>query len=125
MNSPRASFLILGVFFIVLVGLTGFAAIMAESPPAGIFYVTIAMAVVSFSMAYLYPQFIQKDERMKLIRQKGTMASFFAMIIYFLFFTTALQFNWIDAPAYYLFQVFGALMISTVFISFVIYARLY
>lgn len=125
MNSPRASFLILGVFFIVLAGLTGFAAIMAESPPAGIFYVTIAMAVVSFSMAYLYPQFIQKDERMKLIRQKGTMASFVAMVIYFIFFTTALQFNWIDAPAYYLFQVFGALMISTVFISFVIYARLY
>ncbi|WP_271399992.1 permease [Salinicoccus roseus] len=76
-------------------------------------------------MAYLYPQFIQKDERMKLIRQKGVMASFVAMVIYFILFTTALQFNWIDAPVYYLFQIFGALMISTVFISLVIYARLY
>ena len=124
MNSPRASFLILSVFFYCIGRPYGLQQSW-QSHHRQAYSMTIAMAVVSFSMAYLYPQFIQKDERMKLIRQKGTMASFFAMIIYFLFFTAALQFNWIDAPAYYLFQVFGALMISTVFISFVIYARLY
>lgn len=125
MKTAGNSFLIFGIFFILTSGFIVFTAIIANSNPPGMVFLTFAMAVMCFCLSYLHPQFIQKDERMNLIRQKGMLASFVAMFEYFIIFLAALQFDFISMSADYLSQIFAGLMICTVFISFVIYSKIY
>ncbi|MEH7385659.1 permease [Bacillus sp. JJ1521] len=106
-------------------GFTIFIGIMAKAAPAPMAYMTLAMAVMSFCMAHLYPHFKQKDERMKLIREKGMFASYFAIIFYLLIFNIGLQFEFFVLTAAQLINILTALIICTVFISFVVYSKIY
>ncbi|RFB15358.1 permease [Bacillus sp. HNG] len=125
MGNLRISYLVLGILFSVMTGFVVFVGIMAKSTPAPMAYMTLAMAVMSFCLAYLYPQFKQKDERMKLIREKGMFASFVAMIFYLIVFNIGLQFEFFVFSAAQLINIITALLICTVFISFVIYSKIY
>lgn len=100
-------------------------AIIAKSAPLSETYTIISMAVMSFSLSYLSPQFIQKDERMRVIREKGMFFSGLAFLIYSFLLTTALRFNLIDLSAIEAINILVALMISTIFISWVVLARRY
>ena len=101
------------------------AAIMTDSAPLTHTYNILSMAVMAFSLSYLYPQFIQKDERMRMIRQKGMFFSFMAFLVYSFVFTTLLEFNVIDLTASDAINILTALMISTLFTSWVFLARRY
>lgn len=125
MGSSRLFYLIAGILFSIMSGFTFFVGIMAKSAPAPMSYMTLAMAVMSFCLAYLYPQFKQKDERMRLIRQKGMFASFVAMTIYLIVFNIGIQLDFFILTANELIQILTVLMISTVFISFVVYSKIY
>ncbi|WP_010677597.1 hypothetical protein [Bacillus timonensis] len=125
MGNSRVPFVIFGILFSVMTGYVMFVGIMAKSAPAPMAFMTLAMAVMSFCLAYLYPQFKQKDERMKLIREKGMFASFFAMILYLVVFNVGLQFEFFVVSAAQLINILTALLICTVFISFVIYSKIY
>src|SRR5690606_40246574 len=59
----------------------------------------ISLAVMSFCLSYLAPQFSQKDERARVIREKGMFFSGLAFLIYSVILTTALQFNLISLSA--------------------------
>ncbi|WP_079529584.1 permease [Halobacillus hunanensis] len=121
---PRAFFVLgtllglMGAFFLTV-------GILASGSPPVQTYTVLSLAVLAYSMSYLYPQFKQKDERMKLIRQKGMFYSFFAMMFYFIVILSILQFNIISLTAIELLNILIALNISTVFLSWVILARKY
>jgi hypothetical protein len=125
MDYSRIAFLILGILFSVQTGFMIFAGVMANSAPPSMSYITLALAIMSFCLSYLYPQFRQKDERMKLIRQKGTLASFFAMMIYIMILNLGIQLDFFILTANELIQILTVLMISTLFISFVVYSKIY
>lgn len=76
-------------------------------------------------MAYLYPQWVQKDERMKLIRQKGMFFSMTALMLYLIVFMILLGFEIVSLPALEVIYILTALLISTFFLSFVIYSIIY
>jgi|SRR5699024_9475849 len=86
-------------------------------------YILFAMAVLSFSMSYLYPQFKQKDERMRLIRQKALTYSALAFVVYYIILSGMLQFGIVTLTAMHVLNILAALMVSTVFITMVILAK--
>lgn len=125
MGNSRVLYIVFGVLFSIMSAFTIFVGIMAKSAPAPMAYMTLAMAVMSFCLAYLYPQFKQKDERMRLIRQKGMFACLFAMMIYLIVFSIGIQFGFFVLTASELINILITLMISTLFISLVVYSRIY
>jgi hypothetical protein len=125
MDYYKSFFWISGFLFLCLIGFIMFASMMAKSAPPTASYMLLAMAVMSFSLSYLYPQFKQKDERMRLIRQKGMFATFVAMMVYFFFFNIGLQTELLFLSAEELIQILTSLVISTVFVSFVVYSKIY
>ncbi|NQD65619.1 permease [Bacillus haikouensis] len=82
-----------------------------------------AMAVMSFCMSYLHPHFKQKDERMRMIREKGMFYSYFALLSYFMILMWVLQFDLIQLTAMNLLYIIMALTIMTVFISMAVVAK--
>ncbi|MEC1375867.1 permease [Heyndrickxia oleronia] len=125
MHYSRIPFFILGMLFLMMAGFLILASIKANTAPSTMIFIQLAMAIMSFCLSYLYPQFKQKDERMKLIRQKGMFASFVAMLIYLIVFNMGTQFDFIILTANEMLHLLSALLISTLFISFVIYSKIY
>ncbi|MCI1588990.1 permease [Heyndrickxia oleronia] len=125
MHYSRIPFFILGMLFLIMAGFLILASIKANSAPSTMIFIQLAMAIMSFCLSYLYPQFKQKDERMRLIRQKGMFASFVAMLIYLIVFNMGIQFDFIILTANEMLHLLSALLISTLFISFVIYSKIY
>jgi len=97
--------------------------LMAKGSLAPQAYVTFALAVMSFCMSYLFPHLKMKDERSRIIREKGMFYAYFAMLGYFFIFMTLLTFNVIEISALTTVNILVALMIATVFISMVIVAK--
>ncbi|OJH20718.1 permease [Bacillus obstructivus] len=125
MHYSRIPFFILGMLFLMMAGFLILASIKANAAPSTMIFIQLAMAIMSFCLSYLYPQFKQKDERMRLIRQKGMFASFIAMLIYLIVFNMGIQFDFIILTANEMIHLLSALLISTLFISFVIYSKIY
>lgn len=121
----RLAFLVAGSLFTMMGIFLAVMAFMVKAAPVPQTYTVFSMAIMCYCLSYLFPQFIQKDERMKLIRQKGMFFSFFAFLIYSALFTTLLHFEIIHLSALEAISILTALMISTVFISWVILARIY
>ncbi|MCP1158281.1 permease [Bacillus infantis] len=101
------------ILFMAVIGISAGESILPQT------WTLLSMTVMSFSMGYLYPQFKQKDERMKLIRQKGLFYAYFALIVYFFLFFLLLGLGIIDISALELLQILSCLTISTVFLSMV------
>lgn len=119
----RLTFYICGGLFL---NLTLFMAVIGISAGESILpqtWTLLSMTVMSFSMGYLYPQFKQKDERMKMIRQKGLFYAYFALIVYFFIFFLLLGLGIIDISALELLQILSGLTISTVFLSMVFVSK--
>lgn len=125
MKYYRVLFLFLGIFNLVIGGFMFVAGILAESGPSPISWFFLSMAVMAFSLSYLYPQFTQKDERMKLIRQKATFFSLMAMLVYLGAFGILLSFGIIAVSASEIIYILSALLICTLFLSFVVYSKIY
>lgn len=125
MKSVRVILFTVSSFFFMMAGFIIFVSIMADSVPSSGAYVMIAMGIMSLCVGYLYPQFKQKDERMKLIREKGMFVSFIAIMVYFIIFNLGLQLEFFTLTANELLHILSALVISTVFISFVVLSKIY
>ncbi|GIO25212.1 hypothetical protein J11TS1_37930 [Oceanobacillus sp. J11TS1] len=121
----RGIFLVLGFLQLAMFGFYVFAAIMGNTFPAPSTYTMLSVAVMAFCMSYLYPQFKQKDERMKLIRQKGLEYSYFTLLVYYIILLAILQFNLLTLSALDVLYILMALTICTVFICMVIAAKKY
>ncbi|RIW33099.1 permease [Bacillus salacetis] len=125
MDYYRKIFFVFGVLFLCLIAFILFASMMAGSAPPSGSYILLSMAVMSFCLSYLYPQFKQKDERMRMIRQKGMFATFIALFAYCILLNFGLQTGILQVSAADLIQILTAMIISTVFISFVVYSKIY
>ena len=123
MMGSRKTYLIFGVVFALFGTFYLFIALMAKGSLAPQAYVTFALAVMSFCMSYLFTHLKMKDERSRIIREKGMFYAYFAMLGYFFIFMTLLTFNVIEISALTTVNILVALMIATVFISMVIVAK--
>jgi hypothetical protein len=115
----RLTFYICGGLFLIMTLFMAFVGIAAGESIVPQTWTLFSLTVMSFSMGYLFPQFKQKDERMKLIRQKGLFYAYFALIVYFLIFFLLIGLKIIDISALELLQILSGLTISTVFLSMV------
>ncbi|WP_226672599.1 permease [Rossellomorea aquimaris] len=117
-------YLIIGWIMAIQTGFLFFVGIMAKDFP---FYALtpLSLTVMSFCMHYLYPQFKEKDERMKMIREKGIFYSYFAILLYHIIFMAVVQFDIIHLTAMNLLNIMTCLIIMTVFMSMVIMAKIF
>ncbi|MGQ0439383.1 permease [Bacillus sp. B-TM1] len=99
--------------------------IMTHSAPPPATYPLLGMMIMCFCLSYLHPQFKEKDERMKLIGYKGMFVTFFALTAYYLLFSIGLNLKILTLSATELLNILMALTMSTVFISFVVFAKRY
>ena len=119
---PRTYF-ILGVLNLLLFGFTAFIAFMAKAAPPHMTYLLFAFTVMSFSLSYLYPHLKEKDERAKMIRQKGMFYSYFALLFYYFILVLIIEFDILPLSAIDVLNILIVLTISTVFISWVLLAK--
>lgn len=117
------TYFIMGVGFLLMFGFMVFVSVMAKSAPVPQTYLLFALAIMNFSLSYLYPHLKQKDERAKLIRQKGMFYSYFALLVYYAALTIIIHFNIFTLSAMEVLNIIVALTICTVFISWVILAK--
>lgn len=121
----RIAFSALGSLFFLMGGFLVIAAFMTQSAPLSETYTILSMSVMAFCLSYLYPQFVQKDERMQLIRQKGMFFTFFAFLFYSFTLNLLVEFEVAQLTASEVLNILTALMISTLFTSWVFLARRY
>ncbi|WP_058306222.1 hypothetical protein [Gracilibacillus massiliensis] len=121
----RKLFFIFGIMFTLLSLLFNWATISTGVFPAGHDIMLIAMTVMSFSNAYLAPQFVKNDERTKKIKERGMFFSYFINLGYLIILMTLLQFKILDVTAYQVVCMIAALTIMTVFVSFVVLSKRY
>ncbi|WP_347551919.1 hypothetical protein ABFG93_07355 [Pseudalkalibacillus hwajinpoensis] len=75
-----------GIFFLLMSILHVIPAFFLREAPIPAGYMMFAMAVMSFCLSYLFPQFKMKDERSRMIREKGMFYSYFFMLGYIIVF---------------------------------------
>lgn len=88
-------------------------------------FLILSLSIMFFSLSYLDPQFKNKDERMRMIREKGMFISYFALMIYFFSLFLLLNFEFIALTGIEVIEVLASLVISTVFLSQVILSKIY
>ncbi|KGP91626.1 permease [Pontibacillus chungwhensis BH030062] len=118
-------FIIMGSLFGVMGAFFITAGVSANSTLLPQTYTVLSMAVLSYSMSFLYPQFKQKDERMKLIRQKAMFYSFTAMMVYISLLLLGLELNVISLNVVDALTILISLNISTLFLTMVFLAKKY
>ncbi len=119
------TFIGFGIFFALNGLLLVEAGLSSEGKPIPAGYMMFAMSVMTFCLSYLQPQFKAKDERSRMIREKGMFYSYFLLLGYILAFLLLLQFNFIDISSVSLLNLLAAMVISTVFVSMVVVAKRY
>jgi len=121
----RIAYFIIGILFSFISGFMIFVSIRVNEalPPQTFLFISIT--IMSFCLGYLYPQFKQKDERMRLICQKGMYVSYFALLVYYIILTVVIQFNFLTLTALQVLNILAALTIITVFLSWVVLSKIY
>ncbi|SDK18691.1 hypothetical protein [Sediminibacillus albus] len=119
----QRQFIIFGVLFLIFGILFTAASITKGVFPMGHDIIQFAVSVMAFCNAYLYPHFREKDERAKRIREKGMFVSYFFILGYMLVLMALFQFNLLTLDGYQTVSVMAALTMTTVFVSFVVFAR--
>ncbi len=117
------AYVVFGVFFALNALLLLSVGIGTGNEPIPASYMLISMSIMVFCLSYLQPQFKAKDERSRMIREKGMFYSYFAVLGYIMVFLSLLQFNIVDVSAVTVLSVLAAMLISTVFVSMVIVAK--
>lgn len=124
MDGSRRIFIVIGSFHLIISLFLLTVSILATELTMT-FLMPLAIVIMCYCLGYLYPAWKQKDERMRLIRTKGLSASFIALLIYYFVFSGLLHFSVISITALQLLNFLAPLMIITVFLSFVIFAKIY
>ncbi|MEW9675583.1 permease [Lentibacillus sp. L22] len=121
-DNTQLSFIVLGCVFVCMAVFMLVVSIIGQVTLQQT-YMLFALAVMSFSMSYLYPQFKQKDERMKFIRYKALTYSAIAFVVYYIVLSGIIQFDILPLTSMDVLNILAALMIITVFGTMVILAR--
>lgn len=121
-DNTQLSFIVLGCVFVCMAVFMLVVSIIGQVTFQQT-YMLFALAVMSFSMSYLYPQFKQKDERMKFIRYKALTYSAIAFVVYYIVLSGIIQFDILPLTSMDVLNILAALMIITVFGTMVILAR--
>ncbi|QDP41951.1 hypothetical protein [Radiobacillus deserti] len=124
-KAGRRLFLISGIVFLAYTLLIGYASISSGTFFVGHELVHVSMTVMSFCLAYLYPQFKENDERTKRIRERGMFFSYFFILGYMVILMSLFQYNVLDLNGYQTVSLLAMLTIVTVFSSFVILSKRY
>ena len=82
-------------------------------------WINYAVILMIFELAYLQPQFKENDERSKKIKEKGMFFSYFFILGYLMIFLILLNFDMVALTALQVTSMLTALIIATVFTSFV------
>ncbi|MBN8235361.1 permease [Halobacillus kuroshimensis] len=121
---PR-TFIVLGS----LLGVMGLSVLiiglLADGSVQGHSFSMLSLSVLAFCMSYLYPQFKQKDERMKSIRQKAVSYAFTSGIGYMLIFSLLAELNVLKMDVSSVLSLIIALSMTTLFLLLVFLARKY
>jgi hypothetical protein len=125
MNSKtgRRLFLLFGLVFLSNSLFLLFSSISTGAFFAGYELVFLGTAVMSFCLAYLYPQFKDNDERAKRIRERGMFISYFFILGYMIILMPLLQFELIVLSGYQTVSLLSTMTIITVFSSFVVLSK--
>ncbi|MBM0065354.1 permease [Alkalicoccobacillus gibsonii] len=121
----RVFFIFSAIFFTIIGGGLIVLSIMVDYQLSGHEFLTLSMAVVCAVQAYLVPQFIINDERVKLIKQKAMFTGYFFIMGYSVIFMILLNTGIIQLTAQQLLGIFTALIVSTVFLLFVFFSKRY
>ncbi|WP_066191103.1 hypothetical protein [Gracilibacillus timonensis] len=121
----RKLFIIFGIVFLLMSALFNVATISTGAFPAGHDIMLLAVTLSCFCNAYLAPQFVQKDERVKRIKERGVYLSYFIVLAFIIVLTALLHFEVLHLSGYQAISLLAAFMIGTVFVAFVVLARKY
>ena len=116
----RLVFLIIGFLLLIETIYMIVGSLRGDFSASLIIVLIFSISILFLSLGYLYPQFKNKDERMKLIRDKSMFYSYFILMFYFLVFVILLHFEIISLTAYSAVIILASLTIMTVFILFII-----
>lgn len=122
-KTGRRLFLLFGLIFLSNSLLLLFSSISTGAFFAGYELVFLGTAVMSFCLAYLYPQFKDNDERAKRIRERGMFISYFFILGYMIILMPLLQFELIVLSGYQTVSLLSTMTIITVFSSFVVLSK--
>ena len=96
----RLVFLIIGFLLLIETIYMIVGSLRGDFSASLIIVLIFSISILFLSLGYLYPQFKNKDERMKLIRDKSMFYSYFILMFYFLVFVILLHFEIISLTAY-------------------------
>jgi hypothetical protein len=119
----RIGYLILGCLLLIESGFLLYGEIVDGNLQSPIFVLILAISIMFLSLWYLYPQFEKRDERMKVIREKGMFYSYFLLMFYFIIFIILINFNLINISAIGIIMILASLTIMTVFLAMVIISK--
>jgi len=123
-NKPtRSTFLGLGLLFFVFTVVFTSASISAGRFPVGHDVVFLGVTIMAFCNAYLVPHFDAADERSKIIKEKGMYYSYFVLLGLLFILMTLFQFTSLDLNGFQTVSVVIALIMITVFSSFVVVSK--
>lgn len=122
-KSGQIQFVVLGFLFLAFSIIYSIASISGGVFPTGPDVISFGVSVMTFCIAYLYPQFKENDERSKRIREKGMFISYFFILGYMIIFMGLFQFNMLTLSGYQTVIILAALTMMTVFISFVVFSK--
>lgn len=113
-----------GCLLFLLSGFMCLTAIITNDATSGTTaFLFFSIAVMSFSIGYLFPQFKQKDERMKVIREKGIYLSFFAFFLYNIILMLMMMNGILALSAVQILSIEPALIIITAPLSWIVLSK--
>jgi len=121
----RIGYLIIGFLLLIESGYLLYGGITGDFSLSSSIALIFALSIMFLSLGYLQPQFRNKDERMKVIREKSMFYSYFFIMLYFLIFILLLGFNVISLTALATVQILASLVLITVFLLMVILSKIY
>ncbi|CAM3178558.1 hypothetical protein FITA111629_08145 [Filibacter tadaridae] len=119
----RSTFVVFGFVFFLFAALFTNASISTGVFPTGPDVMMIGISVVAFCNANLLPEFVKKDERSRVIKEKGMFYSYFVLIGFLFIFMILFQFTAIQLDGYQTVCILAALIMMTVFSSFVVVSK--
>ena len=122
MNRSTA-FTLIGVFFLILGVFSSVVSIVSNDSVNPTIFTYLSLCIMSFCLSYLYPQYKQKDERMKLIRYKGMFISFFATVLFLIALQIIVLTDLVFLSATEILTIIQSFIISIVFVLQVFVAK--
>ncbi|MGG3754291.1 hypothetical protein ABEW49_18970 [Bacillus anthracis] len=123
--TSQRNFYIVGCLFVFIFCVRLVLGIMTNSVSPIELLMWGALAFLGFAGGYLYPQFKNEDERVKLIKQKGMYISGILLLIYFVISILLIQYNVISLTTIEMLRILMPLTIITIFSSWIVLSKKY